>query len=238
MVYRLSFVPDDSQPFSIITLMDWLQVSEYKSDLPDFLVNTLDSIFLRSFTLGWFGSNNEGTKQPSFSPIPGIVEIDANLDSMAIIPETFELSNLTLTFRIDNPRNSVERTVFISARGTVDLADSLIEAHFTMGRNPFTQVMDPTAVGDSGIALELNCQKTPLKLGNVLRHFLPNVDVLPEPFQTLANDVGLGKLLLTMDKGTTTAGKWALSLLVIELSLEDVDFDICGKVASWLESTS
>jgi hypothetical protein len=242
MEYRLAFIPDDSEPFSINTLTDWLQVSsDYTSDLPDFLSEVIQSIALQSFTLAWFGaskptvSSSSNSRPPSFSPIPSVVEIDADINSLKVIPDVLEINDLSLSLSIDQPLDSLRRTVFVDARGVIEIGDSLVRAQMTMGRNPFMVGDGPSSVGASAgqsLTIELDCRTRPLKLGGVLDVFLPGVEVLPSPLDSLAEDVKLNRLMLSIEK--TDAKGWTIAQLLVQLSLENVDLDIFGEAVPLL----
>lgn len=229
MIYRLSFVPDESQPFSILTLLDWLQFDDIKSGLPDFFTNFLDSITLTRFTLGWNGRNESNGSSPkkSFDPKPSVVELVSKISTLTVIPKILELVDIRTIFRIDRGES---QTVFVDALGTLEIGSSLVSAHFTMGKNPaLSAIVDPTGfvTGSSSVVFEIKCIEDPLTLEDVLGHYLKGLDVLPAPFDTLVTKLGLKKLLLTIEKNPATK-KNELSLLMIELSLDDVDINLFG----------
>lgn len=226
IVYRLSFVPDESQTFSILTLMDWLQVSDFKVGLPEFFTNVMEAITLRRFTLGWRGTNGSSTK--AFSPMPSVVEFVSDIDSLTVIPDILELTDMTALFTISNPGEATARSTFVDVRGAMRIADNLVDIHLSLGQNQLvSSIADPTRL-NADFVLDLKCADSPLTLQDLFHEFLPDIKVLPSPFDTLVEDLGLEKLLLTVTKSGT--GKYELSMLLVELSLDDVDVNMFGKV--------
>lgn len=158
--------------------------------------------------------------------MPSVVEFVSNMESLTILSDLLELTDVRLFFKISDPGDALERSIFVDVLGTLEIAEKLVDVHVSIGENDLVSTTaDPTGL-TADIVLDVKCCGSPLTLQDLFSKYLPDIKVLPSPLDTLVQNLGLEKLLVTITKGAT--GKYELSFLLVEPSLDDVDINMFG----------
>lgn len=157
------------------------------TDVPQFVIDAISPISLTFFRLGWSGKL--GIRLPDY------LELGIRVENLSIANSLLEVEDVMVRLRIDNPSKKETRNFYLQSWGTFSLVNVEHVARLTYGEHPAMAWPKENDSLIGPVTLSVQCVDSPLTLGDILRHFWPNTEIIPEPFNKVTNEVGLREFL-------------------------------------------
>jgi hypothetical protein len=223
------------QPLSLKDLLDTFGLAPLtESDLPAFVSNTLTAVSVTAFRLGWAGKLD--------ARLPDYLEVGVRVRKLSVapaaaaaVPSLLDVDDVTLRLRIDNPARSETRNVYLQSGGVVHIAGVEHVARLKYGVNPAFAA----ATGNRSkfakvgpVELAIRTTRSPLTLGAVLGHFWPGVDIVPEPFEKVADEVGMTEFVFKTGWSEASKGQ-VVKVVKMGLGVRRNQIEILGEFRWW-----
>ncbi len=226
-LFEFTFRPvavDTQEPLSLKELLDTFGLAPLtEADLPEFVCSTLVAVTVTTFRLGWAGKL--GVRVPDY------MEIGIRVKRLSVAASLLDVDDVILRLRIDNPTNSETRNIYLQSGGVVHIAGVEHVARLTYGVNPVfaSAAGSKSSVGPTELAIRTT--QTPLTLGKILGHFWPGVDIVPEPFRTVTDEVGMTEFVFRTG-WSEESKKQVVKVVKLGLGVRRNQIEILGKF--WL----
>jgi hypothetical protein len=212
---------DTQEPLSLKELLDTFGLAPLtEADLPEFVSSTLVSVSVTTFRLGWAGKL--GVRLPDY------IEVGIRVKHLSVAASLLDVDDVTLRLRIDNPTNNETRNIYLQSGGVVHIAGVEHVARLKYGVNPVFAPAPGSKSAVGPVELAIRTTQTPLTLGKVLGHFWPGVDIVPEPFRKVTDEVGMTEFVFKTG-WSEASKKQVVKVVKLGLGVRKNQIEILGK---------
>ncbi len=212
---------DTQEPLSLKELLDTFGLAPFtEADLPEFVSSTLLSVSITTFRLGWVGKL--GVRLPNY------IEVGIRVKRLSIAASLLDIDDVTLRLRIDNPTNNEKRNIYLQSGGVIHIAGVEHVARLKYGLHPVFAVAPKSKSAVGPVELAIRTTQTPLTLGKILGHFWPGVDIVPEPFSKVTDEVGMTEFVFKTG-WSEESKKQVVKVVKLGLGVRKNQIEILGK---------